>query len=296
MSGGSSKAVASAFQAEGEGSIPSSRSIYIVGGGMFGQVAADFLRAKGLIDITIIDSREQYAATSCSGNLTKPSWITGLGKAAEQAYKDLDHLYGLIPIRAKAPLGRAVDLFAVPKFKNNNAVNARVLEIEDGRIKLQYPGEDPVWANSDIVLVAAGVWSGQLISMPPVEKIVGVSLTFLGKNHPAQFSIWAPYKQAISYQCSENEVWFGDGTAIKSSRFYEPERVAASIRRAESHGLFLNNLSRSCIGYRPYVKGYKNGYFARVYERIWVSTGGGKNGIVLAVVQARKFWEELKQL
>ena len=292
MSGGSSKAVASAFQAEGEGSIPSSRSIYIIGGGIFGQVAADFLRAEGIHDITIIDSGEKYAATPCSGNITKPSWITGLGDAAKLAYKDLDRLYGLIPVEANAPFGRKIQLFTVPQFKSLG--NGKAIEIGNGWAKVDYGGA--VVEHKGVILVAAGVWSGGLVSMPSIEKIVGISLTFLERNKPAQFSLWAPYKQSISYQCSDTEVWFGDGTAIKVSRFWEPERVSASIKRAESHGLFLNSLNKTNIGYRPYVKGYKNGYFARVYENTWVSTGGGKNGIVLATVQARKFWEELKQL
>jgi hypothetical protein len=46
------------------------------------------------------------------------------------------------------------------------------------------------------------------------------------------------------------------------------------------------------VGARPYVVGNKVGYFEQARPRLWVSTGGAKNGTVLAAWQAYRFLKE----
>lgn len=258
--------------------------IYIVGSGLFGRIAHDMLAANGQPS-TIVDTGASYSGSMASGNITKPSWITGLGKEAQVAYDDLNSLYGLNKISPKV-LGKSIDLFYVSRSKTIKPPDIvdHVEHVGDGWLK--FVDGRMLYGK---ILVAAGIWTERLVSMPPIDCIMGVSLLFDGEHEP-KFSAWAPYKQSISYGF-EGQTWFGDGTAIKYKNFDFSERTKATIKRAAEHG--LTNPVVTNIGSRPYVKGYKNGYFQQVHKNTWVSTGGGKNGITLAALQARKFMEAL---
>lgn len=258
---------------------------FIVGNGLFGRIAHDYLKLHGISSV-IIDSLEANSGTMASGNITKPSWVTGLPEA-KQAYDDLHEMYGLEKFSPAIAMGKTIDLYYVPRkhtIKQPDVIG-KVLKVGDGVIEL-----DNGQKFHGNILVAAGVWSQWLVSMPDTEAIMGVSMTYWKTNHTPQFNIWAPYKQSISYGYG-HEVWFGDGTAIKEKNFNRGVRVLASENRAAEHG--LTNPTSVNVGIRPYVKGHKNGYFARVHPRTWVSSGGGKNGIVLAMIQARRFLEEI---
>lgn len=261
------------------------KPVWIVGNGLFGRIASDFLTEAGIENI-VIDSHEPNSGTQASGNITKPSWISGLGDAGKQAYEDLDRLYGLEKFSPQVILGKSLDLYYVPRVKvlNKEHIVGKVTAVGDGWLTVD--GED----KEGIILVAAGVWSEELVDMPDIDNVTGVSFLFNKKDHKPQFSIWAPYKQSISYG-HKDEVWFGDGTAIRNKNWEQDKRVEASIHRAKDHG--LENPIKTNIGYRPYVKGHKDGYFKKLADNTWVSTGGGKNGIVLAAIQARKFLEEI---
>lgn len=259
--------------------------IYIVGNGLFGRIAHDMLRANNIESI-IIDSDKSGSGTSASGNITKPSWVSGLGDLGKQAYKDLDKLYGLEKFSPEIAFGKSIDLYYVPRTKilNKPHLIREVTEVGDGQLKI---GEQILQGK---VLVAAGVWSGHLVPMPVIDNVKGVSFIFKEPSYKPKFSVWAPYKQAISYG-HDSEVWFGDGTAIKEKNWDVLDRIAESLKRAQGHG--LKNPIQVNVGNRPYVKGHKDGYFKKVYDNTWVSTGGGKNGIVLAAIQARKFLEAI---
>lgn len=258
---------------------------FIVGNGLFGRIAYDLLALNGISSI-IIDSLEPNSGTMASGNITKPSWVMGVPEA-KQAYEDLDYIYGLKKFSPAVALGKTIDLYYVPRKHTIKAPHkiAKVVKVGDGEIELD-SGE--IYTGN--VLIAAGYWCQELVPVPETEAIMGVSMTYWKTGHKPQFNMWAPYKQSISYG-DGSEVWFGDGTAIKAKNFKREERILASDKRAAEHG--LTNPATVNVGIRPYVKGHKNGYFAQVYPDTWVSTGGGKNGIVLAMIQARKFLEAI---
>jgi glycine/D-amino acid oxidase-like deaminating enzyme len=269
------------------------KQIVIVGGGMFGCVLRDFLAYSGVDDVIVIDSGEEFSGTNASGNVTKPSWVTGLGSFAKQAYTDLDRVYGLNKFSPEIGLGKTIDLFYVDKaeFAVPPNLNSVVTEVGNGFVKTYNPlSKIEGGINNVTVVVCAGAWSNQLVKMPELDAMTGVSFMFKEPpEYKPTFNVWAPYKQSISYS-QHGYVWFGDGTAIKEKN-WSKERIYRSIERAADLG--LTNPIETNVGYRPYVKGYKNGYLAQVYENTWVNTGGGKNGIVLAAFQARQFMEWL---
>lgn len=239
------------------------------------------------IDSITIDDKHPNAGSLASGNITKPSWVSGLGEAGKEAYRTLDSLYGLNKFSPSIGLGKTIDLYYVSREATIRPPNqiATVTKVGDGEIWF-----DDKHITDVTVLVAAGVWSWHLVDMPAIEIVAGVSMLYKKQDHEPQFDVWAPYKQSISYRHG-SQVWFGDGTAIKFKNFNEQKRVADSEQRALKHG--LSNPEKINVGYRPYVKGHKNGYFSQVHENTWVSTGGGKNGIVLAAIQARQFLEAI---
>ncbi len=261
--------------------------VYIIGNGLFGRVVSDLLTKNGVSN-TVIDADRPNSGTKASGNITKPSWVSRLGQESVNAYEELDNLYGLQKISPEVVLGKHIDLFYVSRKHTIDTPHVvdNIIEVGDGWAKSAtntYEGK---------ILVATGIWARELVpQMPAIEAITGVSFVFNKRNHKPQLSIWAPYKQAISYQMEDEKVWFGDGTAIKLRNFDEEVRKRDSLLRAQKHR--LTSVEETHVGYRPYVKDFKDGYFERVYPNTWVSTGGGKNGIVLAAIQARKFLEEI---
>lgn len=262
-------------------------TVHIIGNGLFGRIASDMLTREGIQNV-VYDSHEPKSGSQASGNITKPSWVTGLGDDAKTAYRDLDNLYGLHKFEPEVLAGRKIELYYVKRDDVINVphVQARIDWVGDGQIGV----DDKILSGP--VLVAAGVWSSMLVKMPKIEPVTGVSFIFLKpQDYKPKFNVWAPYKQAISY-ADGNHVWFGDGQAIKDKNWKE-ERVYTALERARGHGLEDRPLEVN-TGYRPFVKGHKNGYFGQTANQTWISTGGGKNGIVLAAVQARKFLEELK--
>jgi hypothetical protein len=146
------------------------------------------------------------------------------------------------------------------------------------------------------VLVAAGVWCNELLGdkMPLVRGLYGASLKVPGKLKEPRIHVYAPYRQAVAFQMGPNKVWFGDGTALVQKTWNKrgAEYVDATEGRAARY--MDLNIARStvCVGARPYVEGHKAGYFARVSPAVWVSTGGAKNGTVLAAWQAQRFLTE----
>lgn len=270
------------------------KPIYIVGGGMFGCVLKDFLAIAG-VESTIIDMGKKHSGTSASGNITKPSWVTGLGDDAKRAYEDLDQVYGLDKFSPEVALGKTIDLYYVPRwrFLQRTDIPAMAVEVGDGYVKTEIMGEGKSQLLEGTIVVCAGVWCDELVEMPPIDRMMGISAIYYEpKGFKPQFKVWAPYKQAISY-AEGNHVWYGDGTAIKQANWDTAKRTHEFLVRAEKYG--LTNPMGMSMGLRPYVKGHKNGYLAQVHKNTWVNTGGGKNGIVLAAVQARKFMEWLSE-
>jgi hypothetical protein len=173
-------------------------------------------------------------------------------------------------------------------------IKAAVRSVSDGKVQLT---DNEVLKG--VVLVAAGIWSRNLVDMPVIRGLYGASLRF--KNAQIKtplLHVYQPYKQAIAVNLDSKTVWFGDGTALIEKTWFKEEaaRLTATAQRAATQlkgNVTPNATPQAFKGARPYVEGYKAGYFERVHPKTWVSTGGAKNGTVLAAWQALKFVEAL---
>jgi len=198
----------------------------------------------------------------------------------------LDNYYGLKTIQFKTDKLINTKVMWVPpqKILNLNPIKETVLEIKDGEVVTDKQ------THKGIVLVAAGVWTEELLQLPKMKRLTGTSLHFRGATEP-KISVWAPYKQSVMFNLTPTKVWFGDGTSIIRKNFKEDVHVGRTVDRATKHGFI--GPTKIIIGQRPAVDGYSGGYFERVHNNTWVSTGGAKNGTILAAAQAYQFLEAI---
>jgi len=276
-------------------------NIIIVGGGLFGCIAAELARFDGH-HVTVIDDARPYRASPASGCVLAPSWLTSLEKPqVETAMGVLGDLYTLHDLEFHTNLLKKFKAkrVATDDVLKRADLQARVLRVGDGWVEHEEPhsaGTQRTGKLRGTVLVAAGIWCGELLKdLPAIQGLYGCSLRIPGQLEYSKLSVYAPYRQAVAFNMTKKHVWFGDGTALveKTWTAEERERINASMDRAKKTvGLGVPPGTRHIIGARPYVAGHKAGYFAQVSPRTWVSTGGAKNGTVLAAWQAYRFWKE----
>lgn len=267
------------------------RNIVVVGSGLFGSIAATLARAEGH-NVTVISNEEKLAASKASGCVLAPSWLsslerpqidtamsvlTGLYKVEDLAFKT--NLFKTFKAQRVDPDTVLVKPDAVGKVAT---VGDGVVTLEDGR---RFRGR---------VLIAAGIWSQHLVEMPSIKGLYGASVRFTGVQlAEPRIHVYAPYRQAVAINLNKRTVWMGDGTALTQATWLkeEQQRVITTVGRAAK--LFgLQGKHTVNVGVRPYVEGHKAGYFAQISPSTWVSTGGAKNGTVLAAWQAHRFIQE----
>jgi hypothetical protein len=268
--------------------------IIVVGGGLFGAIAAALARAEDYA-VTVIDGCHQYAASKAAGCVLAPSWLSSL--SSEQiavAMRVLHRLYTVHDITFSTNLikdfhAQRIDpgeILRPPDILTNvHKVGNGWVQLEDGVVLY------------GAVLVAAGIGCADLLDMPKIDGLWGASATFFGYTMTTpRLHLYAPYKQAIAFNLAPGKIWMGDGTALIESTWMKERsaRLEATIERGTK---LLSLKSRSPVeineGARPYVEGYKAGFFQQVAPRTWVSTGGAKNGTVLAAYQAQQFIDAL---
>ncbi len=285
--------------------MPRKHNIIIVGNGLFGSVAAALCVAHGHT-VTVISEKRKYEASPASGCVLAPSWLSSLGKEeVANAMSVLGSLYTLHPLEFHTNL--------LKTFKAQRVHTADVLRKPDIDGQVTRVGDGAVHYNDSkggynislplrgTVLVAAGIWCGELLKdLPPIRGLYGASLRIPGQLEHPKLNVYAPYRQAVGFNMDRKSIWFGDGTALiqKTWERDEYERLRATAKRARD--MVRGKVgqppldAKPTIGARPYVEGHKAGYLQQVSPKTWVSTGGAKNGTVLAAHQAYHFLKGLK--
>jgi hypothetical protein len=278
-------------------------NIIVVGNGLFGCIAAAYARSLGHT-VTVVSESRPYEASPASGCVLAPSWLTSLDK--QDVADAMDVLEGLYPVyditfRAnklvpfKAKRINPADVLFPPD------IDAKVLSVADGVVKYAEPhsaGTQRVGTLRGTVLVCAGIWCKELLpDMPAIKGLYGASLRVRNLNVEPAISVYAPYKQAVMFNIDHKTVWFGDGSALIEKTWLKErkERILATRNRFIAMGNAMQGVpTKTFEGARPYVEGHKSGYLEQLSPKLWVSTGGAKNGTVLAALQALRFVEGLK--
>lgn len=257
---------------------------YVVGGGLFGQIAAAHLRKLGY-ETTVFDSRKKNSGSRAAGCVMKPSWMQSLDYKKPMAL--LDSLYGVSTIKFTLPV-LSTDCFWVDPKKVmdwESTVNETVLEVGDGFVRTESK------TVKGLVVVAAGYWTKALLpDLPEIRGMCGSAALAHGKV-TAHIRPTAPYRQAVWFNIAKDQVWFGDGTAILLKNFDQSHVDRTRDRAKELAGIEAESM---VSGIRPYVVGNSGGFFQKISDKLFVSTGGAKNGTILAANQALLLEKGLK--
>lgn len=278
------------------------KEVVITGGGLFGSIAAAALRKDGH-EVTVIDAQKEGAGSKPAACLMKPSWFSSMGKEKfGPSLELLDSLYGVQDLSLRVgPLHSTVhwcdpaqilqpaDLYDEVEAIQYNVGGPFILVMKSG-----------LFIEAKTVIVAAGVWSGVLARVPGLVGRAGVAFRWRDMQLTEGFvKPWAPYRQTVGFNISPNEVWVGDGSAIKPSN-WNAEREAQSYARSasaigrEGYGDLAQGRARSLYGIRPYIPDAKPCLIKENLPGLWVNTGGAKNGTIAAGYSASVLREALK--
>lgn len=278
----------------------------IVGAGVFGCVIAETFRRTGLFDITMFDHRDRMNGSIPSGFLMKPSWITMMNKRElDECFRLLDTLYGVRDIQLTVwPTSKKVTAHHLDRNKvlypEVPVIEKTVLNIHPAIGAVVYDTPERAM-KTDIIIVAAGYWTNELLRKSLLGEIKGFhgkqGVSFVYKGHCEPFiRPWAPYKQIVAHEhCNPGEIWVGDGTAIKPENWTQERQLQTETRIAVAlpDEIRSQNPIRQ-YGIRSFVKGHKPCYLEHIgATTTWVVAGGGKNGTIAAAWAANRLMEEI---
>jgi len=256
-------------------------TLFIVGGGLFGSLAAACARSKG-IEAVIFDAALDGAASHAAAGLFAENWI---GKKLRDHYQRalplLERLYEIRPVSFRRDDGHSETFLCVPPaaILEPAPMRERVTAVGDGWLEAggrRYEG----W-----VYVAAGVWCEQFLPGLGVHGKAGASFDFPGERE-ARIRRLDSHHQAIAFVRDSGTTFFSDGTA---EREYTPEHDRHTLERAAAMGLTSEPVQRR-LGRRPYTPG--GPVFRKLGSRTWLATGGRKTGTILGASFARQLVEQ----
>jgi glycine/D-amino acid oxidase-like deaminating enzyme len=255
-------------------------TLLIVGGGLYGSLAAAYARSRG-VEAMVFDPGLPGAASHAAAGLFGERWA---GKKYLQHFREavpvLDRLYGIRHVALRHDDGTREPLLFVPPSAILEAAPIRepVTSVGDGWLETagrRYEG----W-----VYVAAGVWCGQFLPTLGVYGKAGAAFAFAGERE-GRIRTVARSRQAIAFARDPGSTHFTDGTA---EREYAPAHDHETLARATSMGMTSPPIRRMW-GLRPYTPG--GPVFLKTGNRTWLATGGRKMGTVLGAFHAKRLVE-----
>jgi glycine/D-amino acid oxidase-like deaminating enzyme len=258
--------------------------LLIIGGGLFGSLAAAHARSQG-IEAVVFDAGLPGAASPAAACLLKEAWA---GKKHVEAFRQalplLDRLFGLRQVCLLDDAGNSESFHFVPpaQILERAPLCQRVTAVGDGWLEADGQRHEG-W-----VYVAAGIWCEEFLPGLGVYGKTGAAFAFAGER-PGRIRPLAPGRQAMAFVRDSGFTHFSDGSA---ERDYTAEHTRASLAEAAALGL-TDQPVRCVVGRRPYVPG--GPVFRRLGERTWLATGGRKLGTILGAHSALRLVEEMKK-
>jgi glycine/D-amino acid oxidase-like deaminating enzyme len=255
-------------------------TLFIVGGGLFGSLAAAYTRHKGM-EAVVFDCSCAGAASPAAAGLFQEKWAARrLQPYYHHALPLLERLFPIQHISLTGDDGSTETLLFIPPsaILEPQPIRQLVTSVGDGWLEAggqHYEG----W-----VYIAAGIWSGQFLPGLEVYGKAGAAFLFAGERegriHQADAN-----RQCLAFVRDRGTTYFSDGTA---ERVYTEEHDRLSLRRAAEMGL-TEPIGR-LWGQRPYVP--RGPFFQRIASRTWLATGGRKMGTILGASFARQLVED----
>jgi glycine/D-amino acid oxidase-like deaminating enzyme len=254
--------------------------LFVVGGGLFGSLAAAHARRKG-IEAVVFDPGRAGAASPAAAGLFKENWA---GRKLHAHYLHalplLERFYPIRPLSLTRDDGSKEALLLIPPgdILEPAPIREQVTSVGDGWLEAGGQRREG-W-----VYVAAGVWSASFLSGLEVYGKAGAAFVFPGERD-GRIRQTAAGRQAIAFVRDRGTTYFSDGTV---ERAYTEEHDRQSLNRAAE--MELTEPSGRYWGNRPYTPG--GPLFAKIAARTWLATGGRKMGTILGASYARRLVEE----
>lgn len=264
--------------------------VIVVGSGLFGSVIAAQLRSEGR-KVTVIDAAKPDAGSKPAACLMRPSWFSSMGKDKfEPSLALLDRLYGVQDIKFKVGPASATVHWCNPKSILQQAdIYGTATTIKPGLNKQFMVGYEPVgstavaYASAGLVVVAAGIWSAQLLPIQGLKGQAGMALLFPDQavNVP-YIQPWAPYRQLVAFNRGDG-LWVGDGSAIRAENWNaeREQQVMLRCQKATCNVGHPDKGMKKLFGIRPYTD-HKPCFLEEITPGLWAATGGAKNGTIAA--------------
>lgn len=294
----------------------------VIGAGLFGQIIARGLKDLGH-EVMILDNKQPEAGSPPAACLIREEWCGKLGAGVyESSMQWLEQRYPMYvkelvqwPNRVldHAQKGKRISCtwydpkHLMPYSKQPYTVDALV------------QGGNRVWGaqgrwldnsveqfdilGADLVVVAAGVWSQELVPWVDlgITGKAGIAYLYPNVTQPGFIVPWAPYKQIVGFHRGDG-YWVSDGSAILPRNFDAArrqqsfERCALTPKEARGgatwHGQGGALDFKQLFGIRPYTKELPC-FCREVAPKLWVAVGARKNGTLLGAYCAKKIQESL---
>lgn len=245
----------------------------------------------------ILDGAKDSAGTNPSGGHIKPSWAGGMSRTDyDTAFEMLSNIWDVKEETFKVTVAGVrvvntsvwrVDTDVVVQTPRTVATVEQIGLINSNAPEVSFrTGNLLTIERCRLLVVAAGVWCADLLpSVFPTGSLKakqGVSFRFPGQVEPF-IKPWAPYKQVVAHQQTADEIWVGDGSAIKPENWDAHMTSQRALTRCRN-ALGTKSLPRrTIIGLRPYCSlGDGPCYLNRISKSLWVATGAGKLGTIAA--------------
>jgi glycine/D-amino acid oxidase-like deaminating enzyme len=268
--------------------------VIVVGAGLFGSIVARTLHDAGA-KVVVVDDLRPDSGSRPSACLMKPSWFAGLGRDVhEPSLALLDRLYGVQTLQFAIPPTRA--FFPVFRVAPENILRDPTVDFWEGTVEAvgqRFVQVDGMRFDANIVVVAAGVWTGKLLPVPGLTGKKGVSFLWRGQIPTPFIRPWAPYKQLVAFNQDPMTIWAGDGSAIKTEN-WTIERQATCLTRVAGATKLDPARATALTGIRPFVPKCKPCYLEEREPGLWIVTGGGKNGTIAAGWAAQRILEAVR--
>ena len=254
--------------------------LLIVGGGLFGSLAATYARRHG-IETRVFDTGLPGAASAAAAGLFCEAWA---GRKFAAHYRDamavLTTLYPIREVILRRADGRAETLGCVPPrlILEPKPIRESVTAVGDGWLEANgQRHEGPVY-------IAAGIWATHFAPDLEIVGKAGAAFLFPGESPPRTMA-FDKGRQALAFPRDAGFTYFNDGTA---EREYRDEHDHASLERAAAMGT-TDAPTERLWGVRPYTSG--GPIFRQLGQRTWLATGGRKLGTILGAAFARRLIE-----
>ncbi len=255
--------------------------LLIVGGGLFGSLAAAYARREGR-EVVVFDPGLPGAASPAAAGLFCAAWV---GRKHVALYADAVHvLEALFPIRDivfERTEGCPETIRFVPPaaILEPAPIRETVTEVGDGWLATESGRQE------GFVYVAAGIWSRRFAPDLDIVGKAGAAFQFAGESAARLYN--DERRTALAFVREAGSTYFNDGTAEID---YGAEHENRSLDRARAMG--LSEPIERLWGIRPYTRG--GPVFRRLGQRTWLATGGRKLGTLFGAVFARRLLQEIR--